>query len=121
MYIHALYTHTDFIGKYHSQLFLTVHCYLFLLQGEEYILPYSVETLITKKKQLISARKATGSLIGWDIPSSGIKFSTVLGKGQFGDVFLGQMEGQLVTVKVLRPDCGQEAKNTFDRELDILR
>jgi len=91
------------------------------LQGEEYILPYSIETLINKKKQLIAARKATGSVLGWDIPSSSIKFATVHGKGQFGDTFLGQMEGQKVMVKVLRPDCGQEFKIAFDRELDILR
>ena len=90
-------------------------------QGEDYVLPYSIETLISKKKLLVAARKSTGSVIGWDIPSSSLKFSAVLGKGRFGDTFLGQMDGQVVVVKVLRPDCGHEAKSAFDRELDILR
>lgn len=69
----------------------------------------------------MEARKSTGSVIGWDIPSSSLKYSSVLGKGQFGDTFLGQMDGQVVFVKVLQPDCGHEAKSAFDRELSILR
>ena len=81
----------------------------------------SVDSLLEKKSQLIDARKATGSIVGWDVPASCLKFSAVLGKGRFGDIFIGQMDGQEVVVKVLQPDCGTEGKFAFDRELEILR
>ena len=80
-----------------------------------------MDKLREKKAQLIAGRKATGSIIGWDVPASCLKFSAVLGKGRFGDIFIGQMDGQEVVVKVLQPDCGTEGKMAFDRELDILR
>ena len=92
------------------------------LQGEDYDLDSSeIDTLLAKKSAIVAARKATGSVLGWDVPSSCIKFSSVLGKGKFGDVFLGQMDKRVVMVKVLQPDCGQEGKRAFDRELEILR
>ena len=69
----------------------------------------------------MAARKATGSIIGWDVPASCLKFSGVLGKGRFGDIFIGQMDGKEVVVKVLQSDRGQEGKFAFDRELEILR
>ena len=80
-----------------------------------------MDSLRDKKSQLIAARKATGSIVGWDVPASCLKFSAVLGKGRFGDIFVGQMDGQEVVVKVLQPDCGTEGKFAFDRELEILR
>ena len=94
------------------------------LQGEDYVIDQtsaSVESLREKKSKLVASRKATGSIVGWDVPASSLKFSAVLGKGRFGDIFIGQMDGQEVLVKVLQPDCGTEGKFAFDRELDILR
>ena len=74
-----------------------------------------------KKTQIIASRKALGSVMGWDVPSSFLKFTQVRDKGRFGDVFVGRMDDQDVTVKVVRPDCNQNTKHAFDRELDILR
>ena len=95
-----------------------------LPQGEDYIINQasaSLENLREKKAALVASRKATGSIIGWDVPASCLKFSAVLGKGRFGDIFIGQMDGREVLVKVLQPDCGTEGKFAFDRELEILR
>lgn len=73
------------------------------------------------KHQITASRKTTGSVMGWDVPPSCIKFSLVQDKGKFGDIFIGRMNDQDVTVKVVRPDCDQQAKQAFDTELDILR
>lgn len=92
------------------------------VQGDEYILDPSCDaTLLEKKAQIVSSRRKVGTVMGWDVPSSSLKFSWVQDKGKFGDIFVGQMDGQEVTVKVVRPDCNQEAKCAFDRELDVLR
>lgn len=79
------------------------------------------ESLLEKKAEIVKSRREVGTVMGWDVPSSSLKFSLVQDKGKFGDIFVGQMDGQEVTVKVVRPDCNQEAKCAFDRELDILR
>lgn len=79
------------------------------------------ETLLEKKAQIVKSRREVGTVMGWDVPSSSIKFSLVQDKGRFGDIFLGQMDNHEVMVKVVRPDCNREAKCAFDRELDILR
>ena len=80
-----------------------------------------METLLEKKLEIIKYRKDVGTVMGWDVPSSSLKFSLIQDKGKVGDIFLGQMDNQDVTMKVVRPDCNQEAKCAFDRELDILR
>lgn len=77
--------------------------------------------LLGKKAQIVKSRQEVGTVMGWDVPSSSLKFSGVQDKGRFGDIFVGQMDDIEVTVKVVRPDCNQEAKCAFDRELDILR
>ena len=59
--------------------------------------------------------------MGWDVPASCLKFSLVQGKGKFGDIFIGRMDDRNVRVKIMRPDCNKDAKEAFDRELDILR
>lgn len=92
------------------------------VQGEEYILDAECdESLLEKKAQIVKSRREVGTVMGWEVPSSSLKFSLLLDKGRFGDIFLGQMDDHDVMVKVVRPDCNQEAKCAFDRELDILR
>lgn len=94
----------------------------FYLQEEEHILDPSCDAaLLEKKAQIVSSRRKVGTVMGWDVPSSCLKFSGVQDKGKFGDIFVGQMDDREVTVKVVRPDCNQEAKCAFDRELDVLR
>ncbi len=73
------------------------------------------------KARIVQSRHDVGTVMGWDVPASCLKFSLVQGKGRFGDIFVGRMDEEEVTVKVMRPDCNQEAKCAFDRELDILR
>ena len=83
--------------------------------------PAHIQDLVQRKTQIIASRKEVGTVQGWDVPSSSLKFSLLQSKGKFGDVFLGRMDEQDVMVKVVQPDCNQEAKCAFDRELDILR
>lgn len=91
-------------------------------QGEEYELdPEEDSCLLQRKAQVVAARRGMGSVMGWDVPASSLKFSLVQNKGRFGDIFLGRMDEREVRVKVVQPDCKQEAKCAFDRELDILR
>jgi len=94
----------------------------FELQDEYYVLKEtSAAGVLEKKEQLIAARKgATNCILGWDVPSSSLKFSSVTGAGKYGDVFSGRMDGKEVTVKTLKPDCGEIAREAFDRELDLL-
>lgn len=77
--------------------------------------------LVQRKAQIVASRREVGTVMGWDIPSSCLKFSLVQAKGGFGDIFVGRMDNREVRVKVVQPDCNQEAKSAFDRELDILR
>ena len=94
----------------------------FSMQDDEYKLdPELDSSLLEKKSLIVASRREVGTVMGWDVPSSSLKFSLVQDKGRFGDIFLGQMDDRDVTVKVVRPDCNQEAKCAFDRELDILR
>lgn len=79
------------------------------------------QALVQNKAQIIASRREVGTVMGWDVPASSLKFSLVQDKGRFGDIFLGRMDNRDVTVKVVQPDCNQEAKCAFDRELDILR
>lgn len=74
-----------------------------------------------RKAEVIVSRKEVGTVMGWDVPPSCLKFSLLQDKGRFGDIFLGRMDDREVMVKVVQPDCNQEAKSAFDRELDILR
>ncbi len=78
-------------------------------------------SLKEKKASIVVSRRSIGSVLGWDLPSSSLKFSLVQDKGRFGDIFIGRMDDQDVLIKIVRPGCNQEAKNAFDRELDILR
>jgi len=91
-------------------------------QDDYYVLKEtSAAALLEKKEQLIAVRKgATKCILGWDVPSSSLKFSSVTGAGKYGDVFSGRMDGKEVTVKTLKPDCGEIAREAFDRELDLL-
>ena len=92
------------------------------MQGEEYIFNHECDhSLLEKKAQIVTSRRATNSVMGWDVPSSSLKFSLVQDKGRFGDIFIGRMDNQDVMVKIVHPDCNKEAKCAFDRELDILR
>ena len=69
----------------------------------------------------MAARKRMNSILGWDVPSSALRFSKVLGVGKYGDIFQGEMDGTEVAVRTLKPDIGQVSREAFDRELDILR
>lgn len=78
-------------------------------------------TVLERKEELVAARKnASSCILGWDVPSSSLRFSRVLGVGKYGDVFAGQMDGKEVMVKTLKPDGGEVAREAFDRELDLL-
>ena len=79
------------------------------------------DSLVDKKQVVIKARRSASSVLGWDLPVSCLKFSLVQGKGKFGDIFVGRMDDRSVRVKVMRPDCKQDAKDAFDRELEMLR
>ena len=68
----------------------------------------------------MTARKATGSILGWEVPPSAIQFSQLLGVGRYGDIFHGRMDGREVAVKTRRPDGAQAARDAFDRELELL-
>ncbi len=67
------------------------------------------------------ARQETGALLGWDVPSSSLLFSSLLGAGRYGDIFRGRMDGREVAVKTLKPGSGAVAREGFDRELNVLR
>lgn len=92
----------------------------FKLEGDLYVLR-DVDDLPSRKAEVIAARRSTGSVLGWDVPSSCLRFSALRGKGRFGDVFSAVMDEQKVSVKTLRPDCSPAGKEAFDRELDVLR
>ncbi len=79
------------------------------------------DTLLKSKSRIIASRKELGTVMGWDVPSSCLKFSLLQEKGKFGDIFVGRMDDQNVLVKIVQPGCNQEAKCSFDRELEILR
>ena len=74
-----------------------------------------------RKFQIIASRREIGSVVGWDVPSSSLKFSLLKEKGMYGDIFVGRMDDRNVLVKIVQPGCNQEAKCSFDRELEILR
>lgn len=93
-----------------------------LIQGEEYVLDSEHDdTLLEKKAQIVASRREIGTVMGWDVPSSCLKFSLLQEKGKFGDIFVGRMDDRNVLVKIVQPGCNQEAKCSFDRELEILR
>ena len=72
-------------------------------------------------RELVSRRKATGNPLGWDVPTSALQFNKVFGVSKYGDVFRGQLDGQEVAIKSLKPDASVFAKDSFRRELNILR
>ena len=77
--------------------------------------------LLERKSQIIASRRAVGTVMGWDVPSSCLKFSLLQEKGKYGDIFVGRMDDRNVLVKIVQPGCNQESKCSFDRELEILR
>lgn len=72
-------------------------------------------------RELVSRRRKTNDPLGWDIPSSALHFTKVIGMSKYGDIFQGNLDGQEVAIKTLRPDSTLSANNAFRRELDILR
>ena len=72
-------------------------------------------------KELVTRRRQTNDPLGWDIPSSALHFTKVIGMSKYGDIFQGNLDGQDVAIKTLRPDSTVIASNAFKRELDILR
>lgn len=93
-----------------------------LIQGDCHVLDETfVSSLLSKKKKLQEARKDTSSILGWDVPFSTLKFSTALGSCKYGEVFQGTMDDIEVVVKTLKPDGGEMARESFDRELDLLQ
>ena len=110
----------------HAVLCHVIVSYLFLQQGmgevEDYVFEEELDVfLVERKNKILVARREVNSVMGWDVPSSSLKFSVIQGKGKFGDIFIGCMDGQAILIKVLQTDCNQDAKATFNRELDILR
>lgn len=92
------------------------------LQGNHHILDeVFVPSLSAKKQEICSARKKTGSLLGWDVPFSMLKFRTALGMCKYGEVFGGTLDGNEVVIKTLKPDGGEVWRESFDRELDLLQ
>ena len=79
------------------------------------------DALLEKKQQVIASRRGVGTVMGWDVPSSCLKFSVLQEKGKYGDIFVGRMDDRNVLVKIVQPGCNQAAKCSFDRELEILR
>ena len=79
-----------------------------------------METLLERKLQLVSSRQQTGLILGWDVPSTALQFSAMVGAGRYGDILRGRMDGREVAVKTLKPDSGAAARTAFDRELDVL-
>ena len=79
-----------------------------------------ISSLPLKKKELQAARQKTSTILGWDVPFSALKFSTALSSCKYGEVFRGMMDDQEVAVKTLKPDGGEVARESFDRELDLL-
>ena len=75
----------------------------------------------TVMKEVVAKRKATGNPLGWDVPTSALQFNKVVGTSRYGDVFKGQLDGQEVAIKSLRPDASVFARESFRRELSILR
>ena len=50
-----------------------------------------------------------------------LKFTTALGRCKYGEVFGGFLdEEDPVVIKTLKPDCGEKARESFDRELELL-
>lgn len=72
-------------------------------------------------RELVARRRATGNPLGWDVPSSAIHFSKIIGCSKYGDIIQGTLDGQDVAIKTLKPDIGLNEKKSFKRELDILR
>ncbi len=71
--------------------------------------------------QLVSVRRETGCLLGWDVPSSSLQFSSLVGRGRYGDVFRGMMDGKEVAVRTLKSGSVASVREAFDRELHSLR
>ena len=90
-------------------------------QGSHYVLDETyVPSLAFKKRDILAARKRAGSILGWDVPFSMLKFTTALGTCKYGEVFGGFLDEEEVVIKTLKPDCGVKARESFDRELDLL-
>ena len=90
-------------------------------QGSHYTLDVThIQQLPSNKKDIIAARKRVGSILGWDVPFSMLKFRTALGSCKYGEVFGGFLDEEDVVIKTLKPDCGEKARECFNRELEIL-
>ena len=76
--------------------------------------------LIEMKRALMAARRLAHPVLGWEVPAQALRFSKVLGSSCYGDIFQGRLDGQEVLIKTLKPDCGQAARDAFDRELSVL-
>ena len=91
------------------------------LQGNCYVLDETfVSSLSAKKQEIRAARKTTGSILGWDVPFSTLKFTEAIGTCKYGEVFRGTMDNTEIVVKTLKPDGGELSRESFDRELDLL-
>ena len=90
-------------------------------QADYYVLDEAfMPSLLSKKQEIQSARQKASSVLGWDVPFSSLKFSVALGSCKYGEVFRGMMDEQEVAVKTLKPDGGEIARESFDRELNLL-
>ena len=90
-------------------------------QADYYVLDEAfIPSLVSKKGEIQSARQKASSVLGWDVPFSSLKFSVALGSCKYGEVFRGMMDKQEVAVKTLKPDGGEVARESFDRELNLL-
>lgn len=90
-------------------------------QGQHHVLDETYIPLLTsKKKQIMAARRRTPSILGWDVPFSMVRFTTVLGACIYGEVFGGSLDDEAVVIKTFKPHFGATARAGFDREIDIL-
>lgn len=56
----------------------------------------------------------------WEIDFNEIRLQTTIGKGSFGEVYKGIWNGQLVAVKILKANLGEQQLNEFRSEVRIM-
>eukprot|EP00051_Salpingoeca_urceolata_P026135 m.476207 g.476207 ORF g.476207 m.476207 type:complete len:394 (-) comp20467_c0_seq1:872-2053(-) len=92
-------------------------------QGTHYLLSEGADlgTLSLAEKALVAQRKKLKVLEAWELFHSDVVRDTLIGAGEFGEIYSGKWLHHDVAIKTLKPKASEQARRDFVHEAMVMK